>query len=256
MRAAGPLGDDRHQPLPHTSSSTLRSDEVKRHGVSQTTQLRRSVRPSPPGHLFPARISNRMAAVVDDWLGRTTPCPSSSKRERAHERHLCTTSWVRALHGPRPQPRDHRRLAPVRQLRLRVQVADALRSLVAHPVAVVANVLGKALRALPGRAVAELRPRLRVDGGCPANFGGISISAFVISTATGFRSLACASSPSRCASSGIEPPPQNGSSTGGGLPSVAFMISARACLQHGLVVRVLPLDQLLDDPEEPLPLRS
>ena len=32
-----------------------------------------------------------------------------------------------------------------------------------------------------------------------------------MSTATGFRSLACASSPSRCASNGIAPPPANGS---------------------------------------------
>ena len=48
-------------------------------------------------------------------------------------------------------------------------------------------------------------------GGWPANFGGISMSAFVMRTATGFRSLPCASSPSRCASSGIDPPPQKGS---------------------------------------------
>ena len=61
-----------------------------------------------------------------------------------------------------------------------------------------------------------------------ANFGGISISAFVMSTATGLRSLACASRPSRCASSGIEPPPQKGSSTGGSGPSVCFAIAARA----------------------------
>src|SRR6266545_1280372 len=65
-------------------------------------------------------------------------------------------------------------------------------------------------------------------GGLPANLGGISMSALVISTGTGFKSLACASSPSRCASSGIDPPPQNGSYTGGGFPSVDLRISARA----------------------------
>src|SRR5260221_9563457 len=53
--------------------------------------------------------------------------------------------------------------------------------------------------------------------------------ALLIRTATGFRSLACASKPRRCASSGIEPPPANGSNTGGGLPPVDFRISARAC---------------------------
>ncbi len=65
-------------------------------------------------------------------------------------------------------------------------------------------------------------------GGLPANFGGISISAIVMSTGTGFKSLPCASSPRRCASSGIDPPPQNGSYTGGGLPPVDLRISARA----------------------------
>jgi hypothetical protein len=48
-------------------------------------------------------------------------------------------------------------------------------------------------------------------GGSPENFGGISIRAFVMRTATGFRSLPCASRPSRWASRGIDPPPQNGS---------------------------------------------
>ena len=76
-----------------------------------------------------------------------------------------------------------------------------------------------------------------------------------MSTGTGFRSLPCASSPSRCASSGIDPPPQNGSSTGGGLPSVERMISARAAPSTVSLVRVLPLHQLLDDPEQALPLR-
>ena len=56
------------------------------------------------------------------------------------------------------------------------------------------------------------------------------MSALLMSTGTGFKSLACASSPSRCASSGIEPPPQNGSYTGGGLPPVERIISARALL--------------------------
>lgn len=55
----------------------------------------------------------------------------------------------------------------------------------------------------------------RFTGGCPATFGGSSMSAFVMSTATGLRSLARTVSPSRCASRGIEPPLQNGSSTGG-----------------------------------------
>ena len=55
-------------------------------------------------------------------------------------------------------------------------------------------------------------------GGLPANLGGISIIALLMSTATGLRSLACASKPSRCASSGRAPPPANGSWNDGSLP--------------------------------------
>jgi hypothetical protein len=71
-------------------------------------------------------------------------------------------------------------------------VADALLGFVAHPLAVVAHVLGQALRAAPF-AAGDDRPFRRdsgLTGGLPANFGGISIIALLISTATGFRSLA------------------------------------------------------------------
>ena len=50
----------------------------------------------------------------------------------------------------------------------------------------------------------------------PANRDGISTSALVIKTATGLRSEASAVRPRRWASSGIDPPPQNGSSTRAG----------------------------------------
>ncbi len=47
-------------------------------------------------------------------------------------------------------------------------------------------------------------------------------------TATGLRSEACASRPSRWASRGMLPPPAKGSRIGGGLPFVDFRISSRA----------------------------
>ena len=63
--------------------------------------------------------------------------------------------------------------------------------LVAHPLAVVAHVLGQSLRApiLVRIVVLSLRDS-GFTGGLPANLGGISIIALLISTATGFRSLA------------------------------------------------------------------
>ena len=71
-------------------------------------------------------------------------------------------------------------------------MADALLGLVAHPLAVVAHVLGQSLRALPFAAgeVGLLFRASGLTGGLPANFGGISIIALLISTATGLRSLA------------------------------------------------------------------
>ena len=58
--------------------------------------------------------------------------------------------------------------------------------------------------------------------------GGISIMALLIITATGFRSWAWASKPSRWASNGMAPPPAKGSSNGGGLLPVERRISAFA----------------------------
>ena len=70
-------------------------------------------------------------------------------------------------------------------------MTDALLCLVAHPLAVVADIFRQTLRALPGAelAVGGLGARdLGLTGGRPANLGGISTSALPISTATGFRS--------------------------------------------------------------------
>ena len=170
--------------------------------------------------------------------------------EGTDERHRRAAGGVGAADGARPEPGDHG--LPVRSLG--VEMADALLGLVAHPLAVVAHVLGEPLRPAPGPRVPILSRDSGLTGGRPANFGGISISAFVISTATGLRSEPWASSPRRWASRGIEPPPQNGSRTGGGFPPVERMISARARPENVLVVRVLPLDQLLDDVEEPVAL--
>ena len=59
-----------------------------------------------------------------------------------------------------------------------------------------------------------------------------------------------AGNPSRCASSGIVPPTENGSSTFGNSPSHDASISARASSLLG----VLPNHQPLQDPEQPPPL--
>ena len=68
-------------------------------------------------------------------------------------------------------------------------------------------------------------------GGRPENRGGSSTRAFVMRTATGLRSLARTSSPSLWPSSGMEPPPQNGSSKGGGPSGHEAAISWRTALR-------------------------
>jgi hypothetical protein len=93
-----------------------------------------------------------------------------------------------------------------------------------------------------------------LTGGCPANMGGISTSVFVMSTATGFRSLPCASNPRRCASRGIDPPPQNGSYIGGGWPSVDFRISSCGAFKIVGLFELSHFHQLFNQPEKPLPL--
>ena len=100
----------------------------------------------------------------------------------------------------------------------------------------------------------RLSARPGKTGGRPANFGGISISALLMSTATGLRSEACASSPRRWASSGIVPPPANGSRIGGGLPPVDLRISACASASSASSRDVLPDDEPLDDAVQPLAL--
>ena len=53
---------------------------------------------------------------------------------------------------------------------------------------------------------------------CPASFCGYSRVHLRMNQATGLMSMAVASHPSRIASSGIAPPPANGSSTLGARP--------------------------------------
>jgi len=79
---------------------------------------------------------------------------------------MCTfRRRVRTRHRPRPEPRNHRRFAAamfLRQLHLRIQMADAFLRLVTHPLAVVTNILGQSRRTFPRAGRTELLPRLGV----------------------------------------------------------------------------------------------
>ena len=61
--------------------------------------------------------------------------------------------------------------------------------------------------------------------------------------------------PSRWASSGIEPPPANGSRIGGGFPPQDLQISARASFSSASSWMFSHFDQALDDAVQSLPFR-
>ena len=92
------------------------------------------------------------SAVLDALDDRARPVQIVGllgQLEGRHQRHLRAAGRIGARHGARPQPSYNRRLAAVGQFRFRIQVSYALERLIAHPLAVVANVVGKSCRAAP-----------------------------------------------------------------------------------------------------------
>ena len=130
-------------------------------------------RASPNGEGIAAVLNNRMHI-------RFPPLPfRQHKRRRQRHVHI-PKRRIRALHRPCPQPSDHRELPPHvalqvwplpghlrRHFHLRIQVPDALLRFVAHPLAVVAHVLGQRLGTLP----LPLHAQLAVPGHLRARFG-------------------------------------------------------------------------------------
>ena len=105
--------------------------------------------------------------------------------------HLRAARGIRADYGPCPEPCNDSSLISIRQLCLWIEMADPFqepgrastdRNSELHPPARARQ------STYPLRSSLLLRPDS--TGGCPANLGGISIRAFVMRTATGFKSLA------------------------------------------------------------------
>ena len=69
--------------------------------------------------------------------------------KRPHQRHGRAAGRIRTGHGPRPQPRDHRGFAALHQCHLGVETSDAPVRLLAHPTAVIANVVRQPRRTAP-----------------------------------------------------------------------------------------------------------
>src|SRR5579875_1391195 len=101
-------------------------------------------------------------AVLDHRLDPGFLALLLAEPEGADERHRGSTSWVGAGDRAGPDPGDDGGLAPVGEGRQRVEVADAPLRFLAHPGAVVADVLGEALGAEP-----------RSDGEAPVPIPGV-----------------------------------------------------------------------------------
>ena len=125
----------------------------------------------------PTRTENRYPLPLDHGLDVRLLALLRRQHERGRQRHVHVRERrVRALHRPRPQPRDHRQLPALvrlqvgplphhlrRDLDRRIQMPDPLLRLVTHPPAVVAHVLGQPLRPAPRlRDHRPIRPRRRV----------------------------------------------------------------------------------------------
>ena len=116
-----------------------------------------------------------------------------------------------ALNRPRPEIGDGRRAVGV----LGIELGQFLLGFALDPLAPFADFIGEAL----------------------AVFGDVFEDDLVEQHGTGLRSLAKASAPTRKASSGMEPPPANGSTTSGRVPGAPPSASCAAWVSARLVSR-------------------
>ena len=178
------FGHDGHQPGTHSLGPSLGLDVVARDWRAR----HQAPKARPAGQLGSGSRDLQIRRYTDSHRKPVAP-PLDHRLDvrllvllrRQHEcrcqRHVhIGERRVRTLHRPRPQPRDHRQLPALVLLQIgplphhlrcvldrRVQVSDPFLRLVAHPPAVVADIVGQPLRAPPGAGDDRpLVPRLRV----------------------------------------------------------------------------------------------
>ena len=288
------LGHDRHQPRAHPPGLALGLDVVARYRRPRHQALEvRAARELRPV-LRPLRIlrlahlhREPVAAALDHRLDVRLLAALGREHEGRGERYVHVGEGrVRALNCPRPQPRDHGELLAHirfevgpslghlgRDLNRRVERADALLGLVAHPLAVVTHVLGQTLRALPLAGDERLLlSRLGIHRR-PACKAGRDLDHRLVDqhrdrvqvARVRFQSEPLRLERQRAATG-------EGVVEGGELVPVEELLRARVVgvlragaapalpdlvargLQHRLVGGVLPLHEILDDAKEPLAL--
>ena len=75
------------------------------------------------------------------------------KRELINQRHLTATGRIRTLHRPGPKPSNHLSVlcAFVVGFHHRIKIANPFKSLIPHPLTVIAHICGQSLGPFPGR---------------------------------------------------------------------------------------------------------
>ena len=162
-------GDDGHQAFLHSARVRLFVDVVVWDGNvrEQASKCPGRQPGAAPGCTSLCRLTclhrEPIAARLDDGLDVCLPASPGGEHEGGHERHIHVCERrVRALHRARPNPCDDSETPSLVRLQVgplsydlrgdldvRIEVSYPPFGLVAHPVAIVASVLGQPLRATP-----------------------------------------------------------------------------------------------------------
>lgn len=157
VAAASPaFGNDRHHLGGYATGLALITNVLQRHGgvAAETAGA------APPdgafgglaGAMLRSKAHSRLTTIfyfLFSHHNRLNPMllPFFLRQfKRPHQRHLRPARRIRALHRARPELGNHGGLTPAmlpRQLYFRVEVTDALLSLIAHPFAVVTHISGQ-----------------------------------------------------------------------------------------------------------------
>src|ERR1035441_5129959 len=160
------LCDDGHQLSAHSSSAAFRSDVFKRNCCSAskaigTAAAYGAIRWGPIARFD--LVGNGAGGVIYRWFDPGLLACLVRQRKGTNQRHPRTTCRIWTDNSPCPEPRDDRRVLAFRQLYLGIKMANSLECPVAHPLAVVADVIRQAASAGPHALPAHLLLRSRIN---------------------------------------------------------------------------------------------
>ena len=192
--------------------------------------------------------------AIGNWFN---PCLLSlflRQRKRAGQRHLTSAGRVWALDRSRPDPCNDGGFTAalfMRHFHLGIEMSDTLKRLLFHPFAVIAHILRKALCSVPTITHSRnlcIRIHRSFAGEAGRNFNHSLVDRYsyriqVVGVCFQPKTLR------------LE---RDGTSTGKGvkkrrrIPVCGFHDFRLGCLQHPLIIRILPYNEIFEDLEETL----